>query len=152
MKTLFLLLPVALLTGYSPQKPAPIELKGYFTCQASLVKETGGALACYAASQHDCQRGNVVLAYEQGRGTAAGVRIVDTVQVQTKGVNRWVSIVDCTVAGGKRRQYFALFKKTDSASAQYLHHLLRVWGVSAQGKLVEVPAKTVKCLRDDYGA
>jgi hypothetical protein len=77
---------------------------------------------------------------------------VDTVHVTAAGDNRWVSIANCVGTSGKPRQYFVLFKKTDSSEAHYLHHVLRVWMVSTQGKLVEVPTKTVKCLNDDYGA
>jgi hypothetical protein len=146
MKTL--LLPLVLLSGPAPKEPAPIELKGYFACQGSLDEGTGGVLACYAATQRKCQQGTVILAYRKSRNGA----IVDTVQVKAAGDSRWVSIANCTVTGGKPRQYFVLLKKTDSSDARYLHHILRAWGVSAQGKLVEVPAKAVKCLNDDYGA
>jgi hypothetical protein len=146
MKTL--LLSFALLVGYAPPKPAPIDLKGYFTCRASLDEQTGGVLTCYAATQLTCQQGTIVLAYQKSRTSA----IVDTVHVKAAGDSRWVSTASCTVTGGKPRQYFVLFKNTDPSEAQYLHHILRVWGVGAQGKLVEVPAKTIKCLNDDYGA
>jgi len=143
-----LLLSLALLTGYVPGKPAPIELKGYASCRASLDEATGGVLTCFAATRLTCRQGTVILAYQKKPQGA----IVDTVHVQAAGDNRWVSIARCTGADGKPREYFLLFKKIDPSEAHYLQHVLRVWGVSAQGQLVEVPAKTVKCLNDDYGA
>jgi hypothetical protein len=45
-----LLLPLVLLVGYAPKKPASIDLKGYFACRASLDEETGAVLTCYAAT------------------------------------------------------------------------------------------------------
>ncbi|MCI1187018.1 hypothetical protein MON38_06275 [Hymenobacter sp. DH14] len=149
-----LLLPLALLLGYAAPKPPRIQLKGYFSCQSSLIASTGDALTCYARTQRECRNGEVVLAFEKrlGKRDAKAVfGIVDTIHVRTATPGRYLTITSCTTAGGQPRQYFVLFR-SDAASKEYLGSIIRVWGVNAQNQLVTVPVKNIKCLNDDYGA
>ena len=146
-----LLLPLLFLFGYFAPSPAPIELKGYFNCRSSLVEETGDGMTCYARTQRDCRNGTVVLAFEKRRhrNLRNGFEIVDTVHVQAAEPHRAVEITRCTAAG-QSRQYFVLFDAALSGAHPYLSHLMRVWGVNAQNRLVSVPAKTLQCLNEDY--
>ncbi|RZJ95398.1 MAG: hypothetical protein EOO60_00550 [Hymenobacter sp.] len=149
-----LLLPLTLWFGHSPVKAPLIELKGYFTCRASLLlPQQKAALACYAQTQRTCQNGLVILAYETGRAvstTRPPYQIADTMQLHVTPA-QYLTIASCTTGQGKATQYFVLCKQ-DALGEKHLRHVLRVWGVSAQGQLVEVPAKTVRCLNDDFGA
>lgn len=146
-----LVLPLALLLGYAPRKAPTIELKGYFACRQSLLVPTGNAFVCYASAQRSCQNGTVVLAYEKLLSNPtkhARFAIIDTVKLQVSYPNHDLAITTCTGTTGKPTQYFVLFK-ADGLGEKYLRHVQRVWGVSAQGRLVEVPVNTLKCLNQD---
>jgi hypothetical protein len=149
------LLPLALGLGYSPPTTPVIELPGYFSCRASLLTTNqNAAFACYASTQQDCQKGAVILAYETRVGSLAGkgvFTIVDTVRLTLRYPNNNLSISSCAAGAGPPRQYFVLCKD-DALGKKYLRNVLRIWGVNAQGKLVELPVKTLRCLNDDFGA
>jgi len=150
-----LLLLLALLLG-PPAPVAPIiRLEGYFSCQGGLLTPQGNAaFACYARTQHDCQNGTVILAYERRVSTPAEktrFAIVDTVRLKIHYPTNSLSIGSCTDATGKLRKYFVLCGQ-DNLGEKYLRHVLRVWGVDAQGHLVELPIKKLNCLNDDFGA
>jgi hypothetical protein len=148
-----LFLPFALWLSQTATKAPPIELKGYFTCQSSmLLPQQKAALTCYAQTQRKCQNGILILAYEKFRTLPAVLpqpQIVDTVQLQVS-LRHYLTIAICTTRQGKTTQYFVLCKQ-DALGQKHLRHVLRVWGVNAQEQLVEVPAKTVTCLNDDFG-
>jgi hypothetical protein len=151
-----LVLPLALFWSYPPAKaPAPgIKLTGYFACSQSTLVPSKDALGCYAPTQRGCQHGTVVLAYERRlnpAGQPPRYLIADTVRVQLNAAQQYLTLADCTNAAGKRTQYFVLGKKK-APEGEYLHGILRVWGVNAHGQLVEVPPKTIKCLNDGFGA
>jgi hypothetical protein len=149
-----LLLPLAVWLSHSAVPAPPIELKGYFVCQSSLLlPQQKAALACYAQSQRTCQNGTVILAYEKllpGSTSQPLHQIADTVQLQVTP-RQYLTIASCTNAQGKPTQYFVLCK-ADALGKKHLRNVLRVWGLNAQEQLVEVPAKTVTCLNDDFGA
>ena len=154
MKLLLLLLPLWL--SHSPVPVPAIELKGYFACRASLLlpqPKQKAALACYARTQRNCQNGTVILAYEKllpGSASQPLHQIADTVQLQVTPT-QYLTIARCTNVQGKATQYFVLCK-ADALGKKHLRYVLRVWGLNAQEQLVEVPAKTVTCLNDDFGA
>jgi hypothetical protein len=148
-----LLLPSVLWVSQAAVKPPAIELKGYFTCQSSLLPERKAAFTCYAQTQRHCQQGTVILAYETFRTLPSVVpqpQIRDTVHLQVRPTH-YLKIATCTTPQGKTTQYFVL-GKPDASDNKHLRHVLRVWGVNAQEQLVEVPVKTVRCLNDDFGA
>lgn len=151
-----LLLPLTLWLGNLVVPAPPIELKGYFTCRASLLLPQASqkaALACYAKTQRHCQDGTVILAYEKrlaGSTSRPQYQIADTVQLQV-APTQYLTIARCTTGQRKPTQYFVLCQ-ADALGHKYLRQVLRVWGVNAQGQLVEVPAKTVQCLNADFGA
>lgn len=150
---IILLLCICVLMGSSQGAPA-INLKGFFRCRESLLEENGNGLVCYAATQGDCRRGKVILAYEKLISKPEEhpiYKITDTVQVQVNDPTNDLSITRCTNAVGKSTQYFVLFK-SDASGSKYLRNIRRVWGYTAQGQLVEVSAKSVKCLNEDFGA
>jgi hypothetical protein len=146
------LLPLALWLSSPPVKAPLIELKGYFACLGSLLLPAGNtSLACYASTQRSCRNGVLVLAYEKRVNKSTEktrFAIVDTVRLHVSAPRHEVMITSCSGASGKTSQYFVLFQADESGS-KYLHAVQRVWGVSAQGQLVEVPAKTLKCLNQD---
>lgn len=148
------LLPLALGLGSPPNKPA-ITLPGYFSCQSSLLTATQNAVfACYAPTQRGCQEGPVILAYEKRGGSATGkgpFTIVDTVRLTLRSPLNNLTISSCAAGPGPQRQYFVLCKQ-DALGKKYLRNVVRIWGLNAQGKLVELPIKTLKCLNDDFGA
>ena len=154
MRLLFLLL---FFFGSGVPRPPRIVLPGYFTCHSALLAESGNGLVCYAKTQAECRNGHLVLAVEQRvspRTDRARFEIVDTVRVSTAAPSRVVDITYCSTATGKPRQYFVLYKWGPAAAAdkRFLPYPQRAWGVNAQGHLVEVPVKTLKCLNNDYGA
>ncbi len=150
MKILVLLL--AFLIEYPATKAPIIELKGYFSCRESiLMPNENAAFACYAPTQRNCQNGTVIMAYEKRVSQKARFAIIDTVQLTIRYPNNSLSISSCIDAKGKPKQYFVLCKD-DALGKKYLRNVLRVWGVNAQGQLVEVPVQTLKCLNDDFGA
>jgi hypothetical protein len=148
------LLPFMLWVGHAAVKAPAIELKGYFTCQSSLLlPQQKAALTCYAQTQRNCQKGTVIIAYEKFRTLPSVLpqpQIVDTVQLQVTPKHS-LTIATCTTTQGKTTQYFVLYKP-DALDKKQLHNVLRVWGVNAKEQLVEVPAKTVTCLNDGFGA
>ena len=149
-----LLLPLALLLGYGANPPAPIQLKGYFCCQGSLLEETGDAMSCYARTQRDCRNGTVILAFEKRRSPRnekAVFEITDTVHVKTAVPARCLALTTCTTGPGKPRHYFVLFA-SDTNNKKCLPHIRRAWGVNAQNHLIAVPVATIKCLNEDDGA
>jgi hypothetical protein len=152
MHLLFLLLTLWL--AHTTVKAPAIELKGYFTCQSSLLlPPQKAALTCYAQTQRKCQNGTLILAYEKFRALPSVLpqpQIVDTVQLQVTP-KHYLTIATCATRQGKTTQYFVLGKQ-DALDNQHLHHVLRVWGVNAQEQLVEVSAKAVTCLNDGFGA
>jgi hypothetical protein len=150
-----LLLPVALWLSLAAVKTPVIELKGhFFSCQSSLLlPQRKAALTCYAQARRTCQNGSVVLAYEKFRTLPSVLpqpQIVDTVQLQLTP-KHFLTIATCTTTQGKTTQYFVLCK-SDALDKKQLRNVLRVWGVNAKEQLVEVPAKTVRCLNDGFGA
>ena len=149
------LLPLALVLGNYPPTKQAIVLPGYFSCQASLLTQNQkAAFACYAPTQLGCQKGEVILAYETRGGSSVGAgpfTIVDTVRIRLRYPNNNLSISRCAAGAGAPRQYFVLCKD-DALGKKYLRNVLRIWGVNAQGKLVELPIKTLRCLNDDFGA
>jgi len=148
-----LLFPLSLLLGYSPPKAPVIELKGYYECQGGLLASGQGSLACYAPTQQGCQRGKVILASEKRVNSSTEktrFTIVDTVQLTLRSPNS-LTIARCTTATGQTSMYF-VFCTHDALGSKYLRHVRRIWGVNKQGRLVEVPARAVKCLNDDFGA
>jgi hypothetical protein len=151
-----LVLPLALLLGYPPVKaPTPvIKLTSYFACTQSMLVPGKDAFCVYAPTQRECQNGTVVLAYEKWTGKAEHelrYRIADTVQVSISATKNYLTIADCPNAMGKSKQYFVLCKH-DALGGKYLRSILHVWGLNAQGQLVEFPLKTIKCLNDNFGA
>jgi hypothetical protein len=135
-----LVLPLAFFWSYPPAKaPAPgIKLTGYFACSQSTLVPGKDVLGCYAPTQRGCQHGTVVLAYERRlnpAGQPPRYLIADTIRVQLNAAQQYLTLADCTNAAG-----------------EYLHGILRVWGVNGHGQLVEVPPKTIKCLNDGFGA
>jgi hypothetical protein len=149
------LLPLALGLGHTPPTKPAIKLPGYFSCQASLLTANqNAAFACYAPTQQGCQKGPVILAYEtrisspSGKGTFT---IVDTVRLTLRYPNNNLSISNCATGTGPQRQYFVLCKD-DALGKKYLRNVLRIWGLNAQGKLIELPIKALRCLNDDFGA
>lgn len=150
---IYLLLFTCVLLCSSQTSPA-ITLKGFFRCQESLLEASGDGLVCYAATQGNCQNGMVILAHEKRRGRLNGklvYEITDTVHVHTSYPNNDLSITRCTNAAGGSRQYFVLFK-WDASGKEYLGNVKRAWAYTAQGQLVEVRAKSIKCLNQDFGA
>ncbi|OWP61542.1 hypothetical protein CDA63_18945 [Hymenobacter amundsenii] len=150
----WLLLPLFFLTSGTPRSPR-IVLPGYFTCRGALMLESGNGLSCYAKTQAACQNGQLVLAFERRlspRTARARFEIADTVHLRVAAPQRQVDITYCSAATGKPRQYFVLYKRVPAAEKRYLPYPLRAWGVSAQGHLVEVPVKSLRCLNNDYGA
>jgi hypothetical protein len=150
-----LLLPVALWLSLAAVKTPAIELKGHFlACESSLLlPQRKAALTCYAQDRRTCQKGTVILAYEKFRALPSVLpqpQIVDTVQLQLMPKHS-LTIATCTTTHGKTTQYFVLYKP-DTLDKKELRHVLSVWGVNAQEQLVEVPAKTVRCLNDGFGA
>jgi hypothetical protein len=135
-------------------KAPAIELKGHFSCMSSLLlPQQKAALTCYAQTQRNCQNGTVILAYEKFRTLPSVLpqpQIVDTVQLQVTP-RQYLTIANCTTTPGKATQYFVLCTQ-DTLGKKHLRNVLRVWGVNAQEKLVEVPVKAVTCLNDDFGA
>ena len=153
MRLLFLL-PLFFLSSGAPRPPR-IVLPGYFTCQSVLLEESGNALVCYAKTQRACRNGPLVLAFEKRmspRTDRTRFEIVDTVRVTTAVPARELAITFCSTATGKPRQYFVLYKWVPAANKRHLPHPRRAWEVNAQGRLVEVPVKTLRCLNNDYGA
>ena len=154
MKLCALLLALSLGYASLSSKPA-IELPGYFSCRASLLTpDENAALACYAPTQRGCQQGKVVLAYERRLGPPSAKQpftVVDTVQLTVRYQKTSLAIANCTAGADRPHQYFVL-SKYDALGQKYLRNVLRVWGVNAQGRLVEVPVKTIRCLNDDFGA
>jgi hypothetical protein len=152
-----LALSLVLLAGHTaPIAPTSfIELKGYFACMQSSLVPGENALSCYAPTQCYCQNGAVILAYEKHVTPSSPLLprylIADTVRLTLRYPNNNISISNCTNVNGQTKQYFVLCKY-DAFGKKYLRNVLRVWGVNAQGHLVEVPLKTLKCLNDDYGA
>jgi hypothetical protein len=150
-----LLLPVALWLSFAAVKTPAIELKGhFFSCQSSLLlPQRKAALTCYVQARRTCQNGTVILAYEKFRTLPSVLpqpQIADTVQLQLTP-KHYLTIATCTTRQGKTTQYFVLGKQ-DALDNKHLHHVLRVWGVNAKEQLVEVSAKAVTCLNDDFGA
>lgn len=149
-----LFLPFALWLSHAAAKAPAIELTGYFTCQSSmLLPQQKAALTCYAQTQHTCQNGTLILAYEKFRTVPSVLpqpQIVDTVQLQVTPRHH-LTIATCTTTQGKATQYFVLCKQ-DALGKKHLRNVLRVWGVNTKEQLVEVPPKTVTCLNDDFGA
>lgn len=148
-----LLLPLSLLLGYSPPKAPVITLMGYHACQGRLLESGQAAFSCYAPTQRGCQRGKVILASEKRVSTASEktrFSIVDTVQLTLRAPNS-LAIARCTTATGQPSTYFVLCTH-DALGSKYLRHVQRIWGVNKQGQLVEVPARTLQCLNDDFGA
>jgi hypothetical protein len=147
-----LLLPFMLWVSQAVVKAPAIELKGYFTCQSSLLlPQQKAALTCYAQTQRHCQQGTVILAYETFRTLPSVLpqpQIRDTVHLQVPPRHS-LTIATCT-RQGKTTQYFVLSKQ-DALGQKHLRNVRRVWGV-AKAQLVEVPAKAVTCLNDDFGA
>lgn len=148
-----LFLPLALWLGHAAVQAPAIELKGYFTCQSSLLlPQQKAALTCYAQTQRKCQNGTLILAYEKFRtlpSVLSQSQIMDTVQLQVIP-RHYLTIATCTTMQGKTTQYFVLCKQ--DALQKHLRHVLRAWGVNAQEQLVEVPTKAVACLNDDFEA
>ena len=101
----FLLLPLALLLGYSVGKAPAIKLKGYFACrQAMLLPANNAAFACYASTQRDCQKGAIILAYEKVISKPTEkmrFAIVDTVKLNVSYPKSEVEIMSCVDAAGK---------------------------------------------------
>ena len=152
MRLLFLLL---FLFGSGAPRPPRIVLPGYFSCHSALLEASGNGLACYARTQQQCRTGPRVLAFEQrvsSRTDRARFAIADTVRVPAQAPGREIAITYCATATGKPEQYFVLYNRVPAADKRYLHHPQRAWGVNAQGRLVEVPVKTLRCLNNDYGA
>ncbi|WBA44001.1 hypothetical protein [Hymenobacter canadensis] len=150
---LFLLILFYLNSGAA--RPPRIVLPGYFSCQGALLEESGNSLACYAKTQAECRNGQLVLAFEKrlsARTDRARFEIIDTVHVRTAVPGREVHITYCSTATGKPRQYFVLYKWVPAADKRYLPYPRRAWGVNAQGQLVEVSVKSLRCLNNDYGA
>lgn len=149
------LLPLALGLGQSPPTKSVIVLPGYFSCQGSLLTPNqNAAFTCYAPTQRGCQKGAVILAYETRVGSPTGkgsFTIADTIRLTLRYPNNNLSISSCAAGTGPPRQYFVLCKD-DALGKKYLRNVLRIWGVNAQGKLVELPVKTLRCLNDDFGA
>lgn len=151
-----LLLPLALFVSYAPVEllaPA-IKLPGYFACTQSMLMPGKDVLSVYAPTQRGCQNGPVVLAYEKRTSKAAQeprYLIADTVQVKISSAKNYLTIAECANATGKSTQYFVLCKQ-DALGGKYLRSILRVWGVNARGQLVALPANTIKCLNDSFGA
>jgi hypothetical protein len=150
-----LLLPVALWLSLAAVPKPAIELKGHFlACQSSLLlPQRKAALTCYAQARRTCQNGTVILAYETFRTLPSVLpqpQIRDTVHLQVTP-RHYLTIATCTTPQGKTTQYFVL-DKPDVSDNKQLRHVLRVWGVNAKEQLVEVPAKTVTCLNDGFGA
>ncbi|GEM_PF-2865270 len=151
-----LALPLALLLSYAAGQPpeSPIQLNGYFACTQRMLIPSAYAFVCYAPAQQNCQSGKVILAYEKRVSSPiekTRFAIIDTVQLNLRSPNNSLSISSCTNTKGKTSQYFVLCTQ-DNLGSKYLRHVLRVWGVDTRGHLVEVPAKTLKCLNDDFGA
>ncbi|MBF9238068.1 hypothetical protein I2I05_11745 [Hymenobacter sp. BT683] len=149
-----LLLPFCFLT-FGARRPPRLVLPGYFACRSALLEDSGNALACYAQTQQQCRNGQLVLAFEQrltARTERARFAIVDTVRVTTAAPRREVDITYCAAATGKPQLYFVLYQGAPAAPKRYLPFPLRAWGVNAQGHLVEVPVKSLRCLNNDYGA
>jgi hypothetical protein len=149
-----LLLPLFLFSSGTPRPPR-IALPGYFCCRSALLSASGNALACYAKTQAACRNGPLVLAFEQrlsARPDRPRVAIVDTVRVTTAAPAREIDITYCLMATGKPQPYFVLYQRVPAADKRYLPSPRRAWGVNAQGNLVEVPVKTLRCLNNDYGA
>ena len=148
-----LFLPFALWLSHPATTAPAIKLTGYFTCQSSLLlPPQKAALTCYAQTQRTCQKGTVILAYEKFRTLPSVLpqpQVVDTVQLQVTS-RHYLTIATCTTTKGKTTQYFVLCKQ-DALGQKHLRRVLRVWGVNAQEQLVEVPAKTVTCLNDNFG-
>lgn len=142
-----------LLLGSSPPKTPIITLTGYHACQGRLLESSQAALSCYAPTQRGCQRGKVILASEKQVTTSSQktrFTIVDTVQLTLRSPNS-LAIARCTTVTGQTGTYF-VFCTHDALGSKYLRHVQRIWGVNKQGQLVEVPARTLKCLNDDFGA
>lgn len=151
-----LLFPLAsLLLSYAPPKAPAIELTGYFACRGRLLMPNeNAAFTCYAPAQRTCQNGVVIMAYERRVNKPAEktrFAIVDTLQVALHYPNNQLTIANCRDGKGQPKHYFVLCKQ-DALGQKYLRNVLRVWGVNAQGHLVEVPVKTLRCLNDDFGA
>jgi hypothetical protein len=149
-----LLLPFALWVAHAAVKAPTIELKGYFTCQSNLLlTQQKAALTCYARTQRNCQHGPVILAYERYTNYPSALplyQIADTARLAVAPA-QYLTIATCKNAQGKTTQYFVLCKQ-DALGKKHLRNVLRVWGVNAQEKLVELSAKAVTCLNDDFGA
>jgi hypothetical protein len=146
------LLFLTLLPGHVAAKAPFISLPGYWLCQGSSINGGKASLSCYASKQSDCLKGKVILAYEQlvSKPTEkTRYTIVDTVQVTPAAAT--LTIATCTSSTGKPTQYFVLIGRGTSGG-KYLSPIKRAWGVSAKGRLVELPTKKLKCLNDGFGA
>lgn len=153
MRTLFLLILFCLRSGAA--HPPHIVLPGYFSCQGTLLEKSGHALTYYAKTQAECRTGQLVLAFEKrlsARTDRTRFKIVDTVHVRAAVPGHEVDITYCSMATGKPRQYFVLYRRVPAADKRYLPYPRRAWGVNAQGQLVEVSVKSLRCLNNDYGA
>lgn len=149
------LLLLLFLLGSGAPRPPRIVLPGYFSCRSALLEASGNALVCYARTQDACRNGTLVLAFEQrvsAPADRARFAIVDTVHLRVAELTREVDITSCATATGQSRQYFVLYKWVPAGDKRYLPYPRRAWGVTAQGRLVEVPVKTLRCLNNDYGA
>ncbi len=75
---------------------------------------------------------------------------MDTLQLTLRSPNS-LAIARCITSAGQTSTYF-VFCTHDALGSKYLRHVQRIWGVNKQGQLVQVPARTLKCLNDDFGA
>jgi hypothetical protein len=139
-----------LVAGYFANPAPPILLKEYGFCQGSIVVGREVRMMCYFPPGQNCRNGTLVLALEKYRGGVnenAVYEIVDTVQVNVVAPARSLDLFYFTAADDKTHYHFVLYKgKRDNkpAHAKYLHHVLRVWDVSADERFVEVPPKQWK--------
>lgn len=129
-----------------------IDLNTYHQCWGTLIEGSEDALSFYAKNRSDCQKGTIVVAYEEFLKRENGkaiFNIADTMSIKLSEGNE-AYLTTCNQYE-ERGTYFLLIN--GDLSNEYFKGVNKAWqGNIKSKKLVSIQPKNLRCLNMDYGA